>query len=283
MKTFKKILKWLGLIILVLAVIGGSLFMIYLRPFLQKMKEVSMIAYDKDLMIVTGGGGNSGIITSDSLVIVVDTKQDEAAKNFYEQVKQTAGNRPVLVVNTHIHPDHVGGNKYYTGSTILAGGNYTPEQWTKDNGKESLPTEWLKDRKDIKMNDDTITIINFGKPAHTVSDVFVYSHKRKLLFGGDVILNKQNAIIMGKADPDGFIEAMEYFQNTFPIEHVVPGHGAFGGKEVIVDFEQYFKDMKTAASDDSQKDALLEKYKDSNGIPIVMSPKATMKAFKKKL
>lgn len=270
------------LVVLVLGITGGSLYMIYLRPFLVKMKEITMIPYDKELMIIIGGGGNSGIITSDSLVIVVDTKMDEAAKNLYEQAKQAAGSRPILVVNTHIHPDHTGGNKYYAGSKIIAGGNYTPEQWNKEAAKESLPNEWLKDRKDIIMNDDTISIINFGKPAHTESDVFVYSHKRKLLFGGDVILNKQNAIIMGNADPEGFIEAMDYFQKLFPIEHVVPGHGAFGGKEVIVDFEQYFKDMKRAASDDSQKETLLEKYRSWNSIPVFMSPKATMNAFKKK-
>ncbi|PBQ32375.1 hypothetical protein CNR22_11535 [Sphingobacteriaceae bacterium] len=279
----KKMFKWLGIIVLVIALIGGSLYMIYLRPFLEKMKEITMIPYDKELMIVIGGGGNSGIIASDSLVIVVDTKMDDAAKNLYDQAKQVEGNKPILVINTHIHPDHNSGNKFYKGSTIIAGGNYTAEQWNKEAGKESLPTEWLKGRKDIKMNDDTITIINFGKPAHTESDVFVYSHKRKLLFGGDVILNKQNAIILGKADPDGFIEAIAYFQKTFSIEHIVPGHGAYGGKEVMLDFEQYFKDMKTAASDDSQSEVLLAKYKDWNGIPVVMSPKATMKAFKKKL
>lgn len=283
MKRFKKILKWVGLIVLLLALTGGSLYMIYLRPFIVKMKEITMIPYDKELMIIIGGGGNSGIITSDSLVIVVDTKMDEAAKNLYDQAKQVAGNKPILVVNTHIHPDHTGGNKYYTHSTVIAGGNYTPEHWSSEAGKESLPNEWLKDRKDIIMNDDTISIINFGKPAHTESDVFVYSHKRRILFGGDVILNKQNAIIMDKADPDGYIEAMDYFLTSFPVEHIVPGHGAFGGKEVAVKFKQYFKDMKTAASDESQRDALLTKYKDWNGIPVFMSPKSTMKAFKNKL
>jgi cyclase len=248
---------------------------------MQKMKEVTMIPYDKELMIVIGGGGNSGIFNSDSLVIVVDTKMDEAAKNLYEQVKQVAGNKPILVVNTHIHPDHVGGNKFYKGQAILAGGTYTKEQWIKEASEESLPTEWLQGRKDIKLGDDTITLWNFGKNAHTESDVFVYSHKLKLLFGGDVILNKQNAILMGHADPNGFLEAMDELQKQFDIEHVVPGHGPFGGKEVIVDFDQYFKDMKLAARDETQRETLLAKYKDWAKLPIMMSPKATMRSFEK--
>lgn len=281
MKKFRKVFKWIGIVLLFSAAVAGTLYMIYLRPFIEKMKVIDTINYDKDLTIVIGGGGNSGIITSDSLVIVVDTKMDDAAKNLYDKVKAMAGARPILVVNTHYHPDHIGGNKFYTGATVIAGANYGKETWIKEAGEESLPNQWLKNRMDIKMGDDTVTIVNFARNAHTESDVFVYLHKRKLLFGGDVILNKQNAIIMGKGDPLGYLQAFEYLQKEFDIEHVVPGHGAFGGKEVLLDFDTYFKDMKLASENDSQKAALLEKYKDWNGIPFVMSPKATMKAFKK--
>lgn len=279
----KKIFKWIGIVLLFLVIVAGTLYMIYLRPFMQKMKVTHVINYDKELTLVTGGGGNSGILVSDSLVIVIDTKMDDAAKALYEQVKQLAGSRPILVINTHIHPDHTKGNVYYKGQTILAGGNYTREEWTKEAGEETLPTIWVKDRLDIKMGDDTITVLNLSRPAHTASDIFVYLHKRKMLFGGDVILNKQNAIIMGKADPEGYLWAFDYALKTFDIEHVVPGHGDVGGKEVIENFDRYFKDMKLAAEDDSQKDALVSKYKDWGNIPVAMSPNATIRAFKKEL
>ncbi|MCC6370693.1 MAG: MBL fold metallo-hydrolase [Bacteroidia bacterium] len=281
MKKLKKVAKWLGLVMLVVALLGGGFYMIYLRPFIQKMKVVQTIQYDKDLTIVIGGGGNSGIITSDSLVIVVDTKMDEAAQELYNKVKAIAGNKAVLVVNTHFHPDHVGGNKLYSGATVLAGANYGKEGWIKEAGEQSLPNKWLSERLDIKMGDDTVSIINYGKNAHTESDVFVYSHKRKLLFGGDVILNKQCPIIMGKGRARGYLEAFNYLQTNFDIKHVVPGHGEFGGAEVIEDYYTYFKDMKLAAADASQKDALLNKYAGWNSIPFVMSPKATLKAFGK--
>ena len=283
MKKFKKVFKWVGIVILFIVIIAGSLYLIYLRPFMQKMKVITTINYDKELTLVIGGGGNSGILASDSLVIVIDTKMDDAAKDLHEKAKQIAGTKPILVINTHIHPDHTGGNKYFKGSTIIAGGNYSKEHWIKEDGEESLPTQWLKDRMNIPMGEDTVTVLNFSKNAHTESDVFVYLHKRKLLFGGDVILNKQNAIIMGKADPEGFLEAFDYLTKEFDIQHVVPGHGPFGGKEVITDFDQYFKDMKLAAQDDAQKDVLVAKYKDWTSIPLVMSPKATMKAFKNKM
>ncbi|MGZ3885711.1 MAG: MBL fold metallo-hydrolase [Bacteroidia bacterium] len=278
----KKALKWIGIVLLILIGIGFTLYMIYLRPFMQKMKVTNTVKYDKELTLVLGGGGNSGILVSDSLVIVIDTKMDEAAEQLYNTVKELAGSRPILVVNTHFHPDHTKGNVYYKGQAIIAGGNYTPEFWKKENGEETMPTEWLKDRKDIKMGDDTVTLFNFGRNAHTQSDVFVYLHKRKMLFGGDVILNKQVPVMMGSADPDGYIAALDELPKQFDVQKIVPGHGETGGMEIIENFRQYFNDMKTAAADDSKKGELVAKYRDWGQIPVLMSPGATISAIKKK-
>jgi glyoxylase-like metal-dependent hydrolase (beta-lactamase superfamily II) len=278
----KKILKWIGILVLVVVAIGASLYFIYLRPFMVKMKQVTTVQYDKELTLVFGGGGNSGILVSDSLVIVIDTKMDDAAEQLAKQVIQLAGKKPVLVINTHYHSDHSKGNKFYKGQSILAGGNYTKEFWIKEAGEETLPTQWLQDKMDIKMGDDTVTIFNLAKNIHTASDVMVYLHKRKMLFGGDVILNKQAPAIMGVADPDGYIAAFDMLPKKYDIQKVIPGHGPMGGIEVIDNFRQYFIDMKTVANDDSKRDELLAKYKDWAQIPIFMSPGATVNAIKKK-
>jgi glyoxylase-like metal-dependent hydrolase (beta-lactamase superfamily II) len=282
MKILKKTLKWLGIIILLLVAIGATLYMIYLRPFMQKMKQTTVVNYDKELTLVLGGGGNSGILVSDSLVIVIDTKMDEAAEQLSKTVKELAGKKPILVVNTHYHPDHSTGNSFYAGQTIIAGGNYTKEFWVKEAGEKTLPTEWLLDKKDIKMGDDTITLFNLATNVHTASDVVVYLHERKMLFGGDVILNKQAPAILGVADPDGYLATFDMLPKLFDIQKVVPGHGAIGGIEIIDNFRQYFLDMKTAANDPSKKDELIAKYKDWGQVPIFMSPSGTISAIKKK-
>jgi glyoxylase-like metal-dependent hydrolase (beta-lactamase superfamily II) len=283
MKTLKKILKWLLGIVVVLGAIGFTLFMIYVYPFMKKMKQTSTVQYDKELTLVIGGGGNSGILVSDSLVLVIDTKMGDAAEKFSQQVKALAGNKRIIIVNTHYHPDHSAGNKYFTGQTIIAGGNYTKEFWIKEADAATCPTQWLKDKMDIPMGNDTATLVNLGRNVHTASDVVVYLHRRKMLFTGDVVLNKQAPVTMGVADPDGYVSAFDQFQKQFVIEKIVPGHGEVGGPELIDTFRQYFADMKTAATDDSKKDALVEKYKDWNQMPFAMSPGATIKAIQKKM
>lgn len=283
MKTLKKVFKWIGIILLILIAIGGTLYFIYLRPFMQKIKQTAVINYDKELTIITGGGGNSAILTSDSLVLVIDTKMDEAAEDLYKKVKELAGSKPVMVINTHYHPDHTKGNSYYRGSVIIAG-DYTKDFWLKNAGEETLPGLWLKDSMVIRMGDETVTLVNLARKVHTGNDVMVYLNKRKLLFGGDVILNKQAPMIMGveDSDPDGYVWAMDMISKRFDIQKIVPGHGDIGGPEIITDFNQYFTDMRTAAEDESKKSALVTKYKDWNQIPVIMSPGATISLIKKK-
>ncbi len=281
MKRMKKVLKWLGVAAALIFVTAGSLYLIYLRPFMQKMKQTEVIQYDPGLTLVLGGGGNTGILASDSLVIVIDSKMDDAAERLHETVKQIAGSKPILVVNTHWHTDHSSGNKYYSGQSIMAGANYTKEMWIKEAGEATLPTRWLKDRMDVRMGDDTVTFLNLGRNVHTPSDIVVYLHRRKMLFGGDVILNKHAPAILGAADPEGYLWAFNLIPAQFDIQKVVPGHGAVGGIEITDNFRQYFLDMKLAAEDPLQKDKLVSKYDDWGQIPLLMSPGSTIRAFRK--
>lgn len=276
----KKILKWTGLIVLVIAVTGFILYLIYLRPFIQNMKNVERVQVDSNFVIVTGGGGNSGIISSDSLVIVIDTKMDEFADTLYAEVKKIAGKRPVLVINTHWHPDHVGGNHLYEQKNVMASAAYVQEEWRKETDAASLPGRWLNRPLLIPMDEDTLLVYDLGGPVHTPGDIMVYLKKRKVLFGGDVILNKSCPILLGNASGEGYIEALADCARL-EVKTVVPGHGPVGGPEVITDFLWYFEDVKMAAYEPKKKKEVIKKYAEWRQIPFVMSTGATISHFDK--
>ncbi len=280
-RTTVRVLKGVGIFLTALFVTGFVLYIVYIRPVMKKIQHQETVQFDKDLTLALGGGGNSGILVSDSMVLVVDTKFGDGAADLQKNVKQLAGSKPIFVVNTHYHKDHCEGNQYYHDQTIAAGGNYTEELWTKNGGAENMPNRWIKDTLQFKIGDDTAIVFNLGYRAHTESDVMVYLKRRKILFGGDVILNKQ-APSLASADVDGYVRAFDSVQKKFPIATVVPGHGPVGGTEIISDFRTFFKDMQTAANDPSQRDALLAKYDDWTQVPKLMSPANTIDAYKNK-
>jgi cyclase len=125
-------------VVLVLIAAGNTLYMVYLQPFLSKMKQTEVSQLSQNLIIITGGGGNICIITSDSLVVVVDSKMDEASEMLYQRVTDLAAGRKIVVINTHWHLDHVGGNKSYTDATIIAGGNYSLDEWGKKQVRKAF-------------------------------------------------------------------------------------------------------------------------------------------------
>lgn len=279
----KRFLLWALAIIAAIGLSLFILFLIYVYPVMAKMKQTTTVKYDPQLTLVVGGGGNSGILVSDSVVLLIDTKMNAAADSLYSTVKAIAGKKPIIVVNTHIHTDHTSGNKFYEGQTIIAGGNYDKDFWIKECGDLGVPTVWVKDSLVFKIGDETVTVLNLPWSAHTQSDVFVYLANRKMLFGGDVILNHQAPVMFDryKADGYGYLKAFDYLPQRFDIKTVVPGHGPVGGPEVIANYKEFFNDMKDAAKDPAKKDLLLARYKDWGQIPIVMSPAAAESFFEK--
>ena len=278
----KRILKWIGVFGLVVGVGLGIFYALYVRPLMNYMLVMHTIHVDPQLTIVLGGGGNGGIVVGDSAILVVETKMGSAAQPFYDSVKQLAGNKPIYVVNTHVHTDHNGGNKLFSGKTIIAGGDYDKDFWINDAGAESLPNKWVKDSLVIDLGGDSVTILNMGFAAHTQSDVVVYVHKQKTLFTGDLVLDKQAPGMFGKynSSAEGYLKAFDLLEKRFDIKTIVPGHGEKGGLEVIDAFRQYIKDMQAVAANGSLKSTMEEKYKNWRQVPFFMSTGATVRNIK---
>ncbi|MDH4199165.1 MAG: MBL fold metallo-hydrolase [Spirochaetia bacterium] len=259
--------------------LGFGFYIFMVAPFLKKMTHMDTIAYDKNLTLVPGGGGNSGILEGDNAVLVIDTKMSGASGKLYEMVRKIAGGKPIIVVNTHIHPDHVGGNKLYPGNKIYAGGRYTADFWISQADPDSMPTDLIKDKTEFKIGDETVIVKNMPYPAHTKSDIVVYLKKRKMLFTGDIILNQQAPALTMRTgvDVNGYLKAFSDLPQLFDIQKIVPGHGDIGGPELISIFKQYFADMKTAANDPSREAEMLAKYKNWTQMPVLMSNETVIK------
>src|SRR4029450_1434376 len=71
-----------------------------------------------------GAGANVTMQFGNDGVLVVDTQFAQMADKLLAEIARLSGNKPIrYVINTHVHPDHVGGNERFrrAGRAIVAG------------------------------------------------------------------------------------------------------------------------------------------------------------------
>lgn len=272
----KKILTVSGIIFLGLIISGG----VYLYPMVKLFYQKETVNIDKDLTIVKGGGGNSGILVTDKGVVVIDTKMGSDAEDLYKLAKEKAGDKPIIVINTHYHGDHVKGNHFYNGDKIYIG-NYDPSFLKANIEAQNLPTDFVKDSLILDMGNEIVALYDLGR-AHTWHDMVVYLKNDRILFTGDLVFDNVNPVLKKEsgANVDLWIGVLKKMVSKFKIGTLIPGHGPQGGKELAIALEKYFEDMKTAAANPSKEKRLTEKYKNWIQMPGMASPAMTITYIK---
>jgi len=266
--------------VIILVVLAGTTAIIFYPAYRFMFTEITRVV-DKNLTIVQGGGGNSGVLVTDSAVVVIDTKMGGDAEKLYNLAKSKAGSKKIIVVNTHCHGDHVKGNRFYKGSDIYIGA-YDQKFLLEDLGPENMPNRFVKDSLTIYLGDETMCLYNLGQ-AHTLNDMVALLKNRKVLFTGDLVFHKINPVLVKKngANVDKWIVALDQMLKLPGIGLVVPGHGETGDRTMIESIKNYFLDMKVAAADPSKEKEMKLKYKDWMKLPMMTSPGATIDYIRK--
>ncbi len=269
---------FIGSGIALLAILIGAIVIFY--PAIRFMTQKETIQLDPDLTLMLGGGGNSGVIIGDSAVVVIDTKMMGNGEDLYKFAKEKAGQKPIIVINTHYHPDHVQGNKYFKGSRIYIG-NYEKEFLQKNIDAENQPTDVVKDSLLIDLGNEKVHVYDLGQ-GHTTNDVVVYLTNHNVLFTGDLVFNRINPVLKDEsgAKVSQWIHVLDIILSRWGDSKVVPGHGAVGDREIVVSMRQYFLDMTTAAIDPSKENQLKATYKDWMKLPNMSSPGKTIEYIK---
>jgi glyoxylase-like metal-dependent hydrolase (beta-lactamase superfamily II) len=274
----KKILFGLGIVIVILI----TVFFIFYYPTYRFFTHKDVIQIDKNLTIVIGGGGNSCLLVGDSAVLVVDTKMMSNAEDLYKMAQEKAGKKPIIVVNTHYHPDHVKGNKFYKNDKIYIG-NYDKTFLEKNVDADCQPNTFGKDSLILNLGNEIVELYNLGQ-AHTFDDMVVYLKNRKILFSGDLIFYEVNPVLKKEsgADVDKWISVLNLLTTRWGDARIVPGHGKIGGKELMASLKQYFEDLKIAADQPSKESEMKAKYDNWTKISSLASPFMTIEYLKTK-
>jgi cyclase len=190
------------------------------------------------LYLVTGGGGaNSVILTGSEGTLVVDSKLDMASANAELAVLDGLTQVPLrYLVNTHVHPDHTGGNEAYgqRGAVIIAREETRAILAAGQRGGPPAPAAALPtvtfDTAPLALHLNGETVIIQPVPAaHTTDNNIVWFVNANVFQLGDVFGTERYPVIAG-GTLQGFLDAVDQVLVLANEEsRFIPGNGDIEG------------------------------------------------------
>jgi cyclase len=140
---------------------------------------------DNIYMIRNMGAGNITMLVGQKYVILVDAKFP-ADHDGIMKIVQGVTKLPVrYVINTHMHPDHAGGNPamQMVGADVIASEN--GRRIMAERQAPGLANITLRDYLRIYLDDMPLDLYYFGR-GHTDNDIVIHLPTKKMLIAGDL-------------------------------------------------------------------------------------------------
>lgn len=203
--------------------------------------EIKTVPVAGPVYMLEGAGGNIGVSVGADGALMVDSQFAPLAERILAAVKALGGGPPKLLLNTHLHGDHVGGNALLGASgVVLAHANVRGRMAAASSlgnaEAAGLPTVTFNDRLRLFFNDDEIDVIHLPR-GHTDGDAVVWFKDSKVIHMGDHLFSKRFPFVdvANGGTVSGLLRNLEQVLDMLPPDtQVIPGHGPLGGVPDIV-------------------------------------------------
>lgn len=202
--------------------------------------------------LFTGRGGTVGWLSSPDALVVVDTQMPETASICLAGLPGRDGRTLDVVLDTHHHGDHTGGNGVFKPATrtIVAHAN-VPGLMAKAGkdwklGNQTFPDTTFTDawRRDFGSE---VVDARYHGPAHTGGDIIIHFEQANVVHLGDLMFNRMYPVTdrPGGCSLRGWIDRLEAVVKTYPADaiyifgHANPRFGPTGGHADLRLFRDY--------------------------------------------
>jgi glyoxylase-like metal-dependent hydrolase (beta-lactamase superfamily II) len=232
--------------------------------------QMKVIKITDHVYMLQGAGGNIGVSVGDDGIVIVDDQFAPLAPKIKEALKAIT-NKPIkLIINTHYHGDHTGGNEIFgREGTIIAHENVRKrlESGTKVAGsdvppapKGALPVVTFNDRATIHVNGEDIRLVHLPH-GHTDGDAMVVFTKSNVVhLGDDYFLGSFPFVDLDNGGSlRGIIANLEKVYPTLDKDvRIIPGHGGLGDKPALNEFINMLKGTVAIMNEAIQRGETLE-------------------------
>lgn len=218
---------------------GGDMSQVQIRPH----QVADGIYY------LEGQGGNIGLSVGEDGVVMIDDQFAPLTDRIVAAIRQINPGEIRFVINTHVHPDHTGGNENLgrMGVLILARDAVRVRLAANANtAAAALPVLTFSDPINIHLNGGTLRTIPVA-PAHTDGDSFVHFVEADVIHAGDVFRTiaypymdlANGGTLQGTLDALGVLIGM-----SGPNTKIIPGHGTVATRQDVIEFRDMILDVQ---------------------------------------
>jgi cyclase len=189
-------------------------------------------------------GGTIGWLVNGDGIVVVDSQFPDPARTFLQGLEGRDG-RPIdVLLNSHHHGDHTGGNAVFRDDTrqIVAHAR-ARELHAASGGADAEPglaDETFQESWTVEVGDERVHARHYG-PAHTGGDCTVHFERANVVHMGDLVFNRAYPFIdrPGGASVQGWVDLIDAVvsrhdaDTIFIFGHGQPEFGVTGSREDV--------------------------------------------------
>ena len=200
-------------------------------------------------------GGTIGWLISDDALVVVDSQYPDTASACLSGLKMRSSRMIDVLVNTHHHGDHTGGNKVLRAATreIVSHANVPGLQRRQARQRgtvanQAYPDTTFDENWRMDAGDEVVSAKYYGS-AHTSGDVVVTFERANIAHLGDLLFNRRDPFVdrPGGASIRGWIKLLPQVINDHDSDTLyIFGHAGArfsvtGAADDLVVQRQYFE------------------------------------------
>lgn len=200
--------------------------------------QISKNSFEHTSFLPTQSFGNvpcNGLIVSnDNEAVVFDTPtNDSTSEELIKWITEKLQAKINAVIPTHFHDDCLGGLQVFHNQHISSYSYHKTIKFAQKNNYV-IPQNSFNDSLILNVGDE-ICIVKFFGEGHTKDDVIGYFPSEDIMFGG-CLIKELNATkgYLEDANIEVWSNTVEKIKKHYPdVKIVIPGHGKFGGKELL--------------------------------------------------